>query len=207
MNFWNSHTELLALEAEDFVHAAYHLVLGRAPDEAGLCYYVARLRIGYSKFSVLSELGTSHEARGWDALPALSQAIRRYQMGRWPIVGWMFRRFWRVEGETVRERLQRAMVISFATAHKELSRTGTARAEFERRMAAEIGAVKLELESTSAQIADIAEIQSNLYAAAAAAVLPSGGASSDSKLTHRRNLLAERLSPRAREAFNQLVSS
>lgn len=203
----NTYSELLALDGREFVNAAYWLVIERAPDEAGLAYYVSRLRIGYSKFSILSQLGTSNEARSWDAVPGLSKAMRRYRSGQWPLLGYMFRKLWRVEGESLDERRQRAMISNLAEVRNQLTAIAAANSEFQLRLTAKIETINAGLERSSAEISNIAAIQSNLFAAAAASALSSvGDASSNTKLPQPRNLSAEQLSPRAREAFDRLVS-
>ena len=104
----------LSLPPEEFVEAAYELVLDRNPDEGGRDYYIARLRSGYSKLSVVSQLSRSDEARRGGGVAGLGTTMRRYRMGRWPILGWIFRRLWRVEGETVHERLQRSILFELS---------------------------------------------------------------------------------------------
>lgn len=53
--------DLLALDGEAFVHAAYATLLNRAPDRDGLQNYLAELRAGGSKLTVLSRLRSSAE--------------------------------------------------------------------------------------------------------------------------------------------------
>ena len=96
------------------MEAAYELLLDRRADESGRDYYIARLRSGYSKLSVVSQLSRSDEARRGAGVAGLGTALRRYRMGRWPIVGWFFRQLWRMEGETVHERLQRSILFELS---------------------------------------------------------------------------------------------
>lgn len=161
----------MAMDGEEFVQAAYELVLGREADEEGLPYYVARLNIGYSKLSVIHQLTASGEPWNRQNVPGLRRALRRYRMGRWPLIGWMLRKLWRVEGETVPERLQRTII-------------------------SELAALR-------------AQLRSGAIAAVAPGEQPSGRTTnreSDSPANRRRNLVAEQLSPRAREIFDRLVS-
>lgn len=55
--------EILALDGEEFVRAAYAAVLNRATDRDGLTNYVAELNAGVSKISILWRLHRSTEGR------------------------------------------------------------------------------------------------------------------------------------------------
>jgi FkbM family methyltransferase len=55
--------ELLALEGEDFVRAAYATILSRGTDPGGLTNYLAELNAGSSKVSILWRLCRSAEGR------------------------------------------------------------------------------------------------------------------------------------------------
>jgi len=114
----NAHTTslagLLSLQNEEFVDSAYDAILGRDPDDEGRAYYVARLRTGYSKLSVLGQLRSSDEPLLGPGVPGLARAISRYRLGRLPLIGWMVRKLFRVKGESVNERLQRAILSEIA---------------------------------------------------------------------------------------------
>lgn len=78
---------------EIFVSYAYYALLGRAADQGGMRYYIARLRQGKSRFSVLAQLVASDETRqDWADIPGLAAALDRYRKSRkW--AGWFkFRR-------------------------------------------------------------------------------------------------------------------
>jgi hypothetical protein len=165
-------TELLSLQNEDFVDAAYAAVLGRDPDKEGRAYYLARLRTGYSKLSVLFQLHGSGELSGAPRVLGLSRALIRYRMARLPLVGWLFRRMFRLEGETVQERLQRIIISELAALRTDIS--------------------NLSLAAATPAHAQKSEQLAQRTAASA---------------ERRRNLVAEQLSPRAREIFDRLVSS
>lgn len=168
----HSLASLLSLDGVDFVETAYDYILDRPADEEGLAYYAARLQLGYSKLSVLHQLTASGEPGYLHQIPGLRKALSRYRMGRWPLVGWLFRSLWQVESERVSERLQRAIISELASLRSEL------------RNAASAG-----------------------FGADAKATRPSAGSQQDSRVSdHRRNLVAEQLSPRAREIFDRLVS-
>lgn len=114
-----SFVELMGLHNGEFVDQAYDAILGRDPDDAGRAYYVARLRAGYSKLSVLSQLRGSEEALVLPAVPGIDGAVRRYRLGRLPLIGWFFRKLYRVESESVNERLQRAILSELASLQSE----------------------------------------------------------------------------------------
>lgn len=123
--------ELMSLNGPEFVSTAYETVLGRPADPDGMAYYVARLRTGYSKMSVLHQLA-SGEASEVDQVPGLRKALSRYGKGRMPLLGPVFRRLFRVEGESVSERLQRSIISELAALQVEiqnLASAGFARAE------------------------------------------------------------------------------
>ena len=101
---------LLALHDQNFILAAYQTLLGRAPDATGLEYYLKRLRSGIAKIQILAQLRLCTESKQHIAsLPDLDIAIKHYQLGRLPIVGWLFRQFYGLEGDTITERRLRLM--------------------------------------------------------------------------------------------------
>jgi methyl-accepting chemotaxis protein len=79
--------QLLVLDNEDFVRAAYARLLGRDPDPEGLRFYAAELLRGVDKLDLLERLSLSDEARlrGTGRLEGLREAIdqRRHQAGKW----------------------------------------------------------------------------------------------------------------------------
>ena len=80
--------ELLSCHDQRFVHCAYLTLLGRAPDHEGLSYYLGRLRMGYSKITILAQLCLSAEGKTHAVkLLGLDSAIQRYKRGRWPLIG------------------------------------------------------------------------------------------------------------------------
>lgn len=84
--------ELLAHHDQHFVQCAYQSLLGRAPDPEGMRYYLGRLRTGISKIQILAQLRTSSEGKTYKTkLPGLNKAIQQYQIGQYPLIGWLFR--------------------------------------------------------------------------------------------------------------------
>lgn len=109
--FLSSSAELVCLHDEAFIQAAYESLLGRPADEAGLAYYLARLRTGYSKLSILRQLRSSEESRQYaHGIADLDKVLARYWLGQLPLVGWAFRGWWKLEGESAAERSQRIMI-------------------------------------------------------------------------------------------------
>ncbi|MEO0035422.1 MAG: hypothetical protein RLZZ501_1445, partial [Pseudomonadota bacterium] len=84
--------ELLALEGEAFIEAAFRLLLGRAPDPDGRRHYLAMLNRGVSRGYIAAEIRMSAEgrARGVD-LSGLEAEIRRYGWLRRPVIGRLLR--------------------------------------------------------------------------------------------------------------------
>jgi FkbM family methyltransferase len=102
--------ELLAYHDQQFVRTAYQTLLGRTPDPEGLSYYLGRLRIGYSKLQIVTQLRLSKESNARAVnLPGLDTAMQRYQRGQYPLVGWLFRLLEGTESNHPTERNLRAI--------------------------------------------------------------------------------------------------
>ena len=85
--------ELLICNDQQFVRCAYQTLLNREPDAEGLGYYLGRLRIGFSKLWILAQIRSSQESKARaPTLPWLDDAITRYRRGKYPLIGWIFRR-------------------------------------------------------------------------------------------------------------------
>lgn len=83
--------ELLELYDEEFVRAAYQLILNRDPDPEGFQYYLNRIRKGISKLDILGQLRRSTEGKKFsEPLEGLDKVVRQYQRTKWPIVGRLF---------------------------------------------------------------------------------------------------------------------
>ncbi len=112
---------LISLHDEDFVTAAYALLLGRPADEAGTNYYLGRLRAGYSKLSILQQLrGSSEFQYPTQSVTGLNKALKRYRISQIPLIGWLFRKWWNIEGEGVEERYQRVIINELASIRQQL---------------------------------------------------------------------------------------
>lgn len=83
-----AYLDLLVLDNEAFVEAAYRRVLGRAPDDAGRAHYLDQIRNGKSRAGVLKSLARSTEAKlGSQPALRLRQEIEASLAGRWTIFG------------------------------------------------------------------------------------------------------------------------
>ena len=103
-------TELLACNGHQFVHCAYRTLLGREPDPEGMTYYLRRLRTGFSKIQILTQLRLSKEGQSREvSLPSLDIAVQRYRRGNYPIVGWLFKLLYGGEGDHPIERKLRVI--------------------------------------------------------------------------------------------------
>jgi hypothetical protein len=102
--------ELLALNGEDFVQAAYQLMLQRAADDSGAARYLALLAQGHSKWFVLDAVFRSPEAQGKQPLLSdLPQRLRSYRKAQnrgWS--GWYWREVRGIESDLPRDREIRA---------------------------------------------------------------------------------------------------
>jgi len=83
--------EILALYDEDFVNAAYQLLLKRNPDPEGLQYYLKSIRKGISKIDILGQLRNSSEGQKHpEPFADLDSTIQKYRRTKWPIIGGWF---------------------------------------------------------------------------------------------------------------------
>jgi hypothetical protein len=102
--------ELMNLADEDFIYCAFWTMLGRGADPEGYTYYIARLRRGISKASILHQMRKSKEGQLHGAdLTGLREMLRRYRLGRMPVLGFLFRWFYKIEGDSPTERLVRSI--------------------------------------------------------------------------------------------------
>jgi hypothetical protein len=84
--------ELLEHSDQFFISCAYQTLLGRKPDADGMQYYLRRLRKGFSKIQIVTQLRLSQEGKAHDVnLPGLNPEIQRYLRGQYPLIGWLFR--------------------------------------------------------------------------------------------------------------------
>lgn len=143
---------LCLLNDRAFIDAAYQMVLGREPDVDGMSNYLIQLRSGKSKQGLLSDIVHSPEFRkrkqlnlsllkehkgstiGVNVEPQaiehamvglicdLEKAANRYGLGQLPIIGWLFRFLFDVEGEReIEKRFRRLENQIYLLGSKELS--------------------------------------------------------------------------------------
>ncbi len=84
--------DLLSCHDERFIHNAYHVLLGRAPDPEGSRYYLARIRAGISKVEILAQLLLSKEGKSrLVRIAGLDEAISRHKLLKVPLIGVLLR--------------------------------------------------------------------------------------------------------------------
>jgi hypothetical protein len=109
--------ELLALEGDEFVDAAYRMLFGRPADAGGIGRYVPLLLQGFSKLFILDALYASPEAKEKGArLPALEPRLRAYRRAQAPgWGGWYWRQVRGVESDLPRDREVRAVLARLSS--------------------------------------------------------------------------------------------
>ena len=101
---------LCAFADLDFVRCAFVTILGRQPDPEGEAYYLARLRSGVAKLSILRQLRNSQEGRNHDpGIAGLDRALRRHRNASRPFFGLLIRWVTRREGDSIVQRPLRAL--------------------------------------------------------------------------------------------------
>lgn len=102
---------------ESFLCDAYQTLLGRDPDPEGREHFLNQLAKGVSKKHVMRALRLSPEGLEFQrkgkaraaVFPGIDKAIRRYQRGRLPLIGWVFRLAYGTESDHPNERKLRAI--------------------------------------------------------------------------------------------------
>lgn len=102
--------ELLAHHDQKFVECAYQTLLGRAPDPEGFGYYLGRIRSGFSKSRIISQLAQSREGKLHNSdLVGLSDLVRLNKLALNPYFGWYYRALYGIDSERPLERKLRAL--------------------------------------------------------------------------------------------------
>jgi hypothetical protein len=115
--------QLLALHDRSFIHASYQSLLGRLPDAEGEAYYLARLRAGVHKLAILRQIRSSAEGSTFvPVLDGLDRTLSRYRWAMLPLVGYLFRLVWRVDGNGHTPQALRAITNNIARISSELAR-------------------------------------------------------------------------------------
>ena len=103
--------ELCSYWDKAFIERAYWTLLGRAPDQDGGTHYLSRLRHGVSKLTILLRLRESAEGRERDPkIKGLDKALNRHRQAIQPVTGPLVRLLTGREGDSRRERSQRAIL-------------------------------------------------------------------------------------------------
>ena len=114
---------LLALDDLEFVICSYWTLLGREPDSPGLEHYLRRLRAGAAKLRLVFELVASPEGRqAGTTLPGLRAAVRSHRLATIPVIGWCYRRFRQMEGDSPIERRLRTIETAISRLVREQQR-------------------------------------------------------------------------------------
>lgn len=109
---------LIAPHDREFIYTAYQAVLGRAPDQEGEAYYLARLRAGTHKLEILKQLRHSSEGAAFiPGVAGLDRAIRRYRWATLPLIGVMLRLLWGAEGNGATHRALRVLANDVGRMH------------------------------------------------------------------------------------------
>lgn len=145
---WRS---ILDLYDRHFVDAAYKLLLGRTLDPQGEGYYLGRLRAGYSKIHLLRQLRFSEEGRAHAAdVPGLDREIQRFKKAQIPLIGWIWRRFYRLEGNSPGERYFRIIFNELGVFRNEQK-------SFDQRSFSSISAVESKLKDIEEKLSSFLE--------------------------------------------------
>ncbi len=112
----NSLDELCSFPGANFVRCAFVTILGRRADPSGEAYYLAQLRAGVAKLTIINNLRMSAEGREYDpGIAGLDRALKKHRSAnrKWigPIVRWFTGR----EGDTAVERRLRAVLYELET--------------------------------------------------------------------------------------------
>ncbi|MEL5849775.1 MAG: DUF4214 domain-containing protein, partial [Candidatus Igneacidithiobacillus chanchocoensis] len=73
----NHITEIFSFSEREFIRVAYENLLGRAPDEQGMRYYLGRLALGYSRSSIIFQLARSAEAKNLSSIQGLPGLLKQ----------------------------------------------------------------------------------------------------------------------------------
>ena len=107
--------ELLSYWDQEFISRAYWTLLNRAPDDDGGGHYLRQIRKGISKLTILQHLRNSKEGRERAVnLPGLDEALRKHRLAAHAWAGPFVRSFSQLEGNSRRERADRALMNQLA---------------------------------------------------------------------------------------------
>ncbi|MGC9206477.1 DUF4214 domain-containing protein [Acidithiobacillus sp.] len=102
--------ELLACEDIEFIKCAYLSILGRDPDPEGVNYYLNRLHSGVSKYEIVVQLISSDEAAAHKPeIFGLKKMVRLFKIGQIPLIGWIYRIVYGLEGNGFSHRKLRTL--------------------------------------------------------------------------------------------------
>jgi chromosome segregation ATPase len=126
--------QLLELNDAAFIEGAYQALLGRAADPEGMRYYLGRLRAGYDKTSIITQIAMSAEMRPTEQKsPVLQEMIsstkttRHWLKGIFSRNDRVERQVHRIENELGRKLDQLLIQHAHTSAHFERIQTSLAR--------------------------------------------------------------------------------
>lgn len=130
--------QLLALHDRRFILSAYQALLGRAPDAAGETHYLARLRAGTHKLTILKHMRQSAEGGAFiPGVAGLDRAIKRHMWANLPVIGFLLRALTGAEGDGATDRNLRILLNEID------------------RLSAELAAMAWRIEQLSAQLSEL----------------------------------------------------
>lgn len=113
---------LVAPDDRLFIAVAYQAVLGRAPDPEGEAHYLAQLRAGAHKLTILKRLRRSPEGRAFvPGVAGLDRAIKRHHWATKPVLGAIVRLFTGEEGNGATHRRLRMLANNVGSLRIELA--------------------------------------------------------------------------------------
>jgi hypothetical protein len=108
-----------ALSGASFLEYAYQTLLGREPDPTGLKTYMSELRKGAPRAEILSHLLQSAEYQERSRRTSRSPEarlvqinVRKFRLGRIPVIGPLLKRLFKCEGNSLRERRLRRIELA-----------------------------------------------------------------------------------------------
>lgn len=117
----SSCVELCSYEENEFVERAYFAILGRFPDPVGRCYYLARLRAGYSKIDLLDQLYRSAENKhSSEPIAGFFVRLKKHRRASRPGLAWVYSLFGYSHGNSRSERQSRALVRQLSNIRAEI---------------------------------------------------------------------------------------
>jgi glycosyltransferase involved in cell wall biosynthesis len=118
-------SDLMKRHDSEFVRCAYLTLVKREPDEAGMAFYLERLRDGAAKVQILSEMDRSAEARSAGVrVPGLDRAIFYRRLVTLPFIGRLIGWLLDIEGNNTAQVRLRSIEQQLHALRKQLGARG-----------------------------------------------------------------------------------